>query len=112
MPRYGFTKKGEIEDGKSFVYTTKLVDTGIYAIIRHPIWLTWILLSLSVTLMSQYWIMVLMGITIMVVVYLETFHLDKALIKKFGTEYEEYKRKVPRLNIVYGLIKYSIRRKK
>jgi len=109
LPRKEFKKRGDIEEGKSFVYTTKLVDTGIYAIIRHPLWLTWILLSLSVTLMSQYWIMALMGIIVMLVVYLETFRLDKNLIEKFGMEYEQYKKKVPRLNIIYGLIKYLMR---
>ena len=112
LPRNEFKKSGGIEEGKSFVYTTKLVNTGIYAIIRHPFWLSWILLSLSVTLMSQYWIMIILGITIWFIVYLETFQLDKGLIKKFGAEYVEYRSTVPRLNIIYGLIKYSIRRNK
>ena len=110
LPKKAFKKDGQIEEGKSFVYTTKLVDTGIYAIIRHPFWLTWILLSLSVTLMSQHWIMVITGGIIMVIVYIETFHLDKGLIEKFGLEYQIYKKKVPRLNIIYGIIKYIIRK--
>ena len=112
LPKKEFKKKGQIEKGKSFVYTTKLVNTGIYAIIRHPIWLTWILLSLSMTLMSQYWIMIFMGIIVMLIVYLETFRLDKRLIEKFGIEYKQYKKEVPRLNIIYGLIKFSIREHK
>jgi len=54
LPRQAFKKYGEIEKGKSHIYTTKLVDKGIYAIIRHPYWLCWIFLSISVTLMSQF----------------------------------------------------------
>lgn len=112
LPKKEFIKEGQIEEGRSFVYTTKLVDTGIYAIIRHPLWLTWILLSLSLTLMSQYWIMVFMGIIVMLIVYLETFRLDNYLIEKFGMEYKQYKKNVPRLNIIYGLIKYLMRENK
>ena len=31
-----FPRHGGVEKGKSFVHTTRLVDTGIYSIIRHP----------------------------------------------------------------------------
>ncbi|MCK4530540.1 MAG: hypothetical protein KAU44_05130, partial [Candidatus Marinimicrobia bacterium] len=31
-----FPRRGGVKKGRSFVHTTKLVDTGIYAIVRHP----------------------------------------------------------------------------
>jgi len=31
-----FPRRGDVAKGKSFVHTTRLVDTGIYAIVRHP----------------------------------------------------------------------------
>ena len=36
MPIVMFPRRGGIGKRKSFVNTTRLVDTGIYAIVRHP----------------------------------------------------------------------------
>lgn len=36
LPVFEFNKKGGVEKGKSYIYTTKLVDTGIYPVVRHP----------------------------------------------------------------------------
>ncbi len=112
FPRYEFKKKGEAEEGKSFLHTTKLVTTGIYAVIRHPYWLCWILLSVSLAFLSQHWIMVILAILASSFVYLETFKLDNGLIEKFGEEYKRYMKTVPRINLLLGLIIYFIRSSK
>jgi len=104
LPKQAFNKYGEIEKGKSHIYTTKLVDKGVYAIIRHPYWLCWIILSISLSFLSQYWIMIILTITASSIIYLETFNLDRGLIDKFGTDYKDYIKRVPRMNIIYGLI--------
>lgn len=108
-----FKNKGEIhkDKDKSFINTTKLVDTGVYSIIRHPLWLCWILLSISLTLISQHWLIVLFVVPICCLVYGETYFLDKGLVKKFGEEYKKYKKKVPRMNLILGLIKYVLLKK-
>ena len=31
-----FPRHGGVARGKAFVHTTRLVDTGIYAVVRHP----------------------------------------------------------------------------
>ena len=112
LPRIAFKKSEALEKGKHFLSTTKLVDTGIYSIVRHPYWLSWILFSLSLSLLGQYWPIVLFGIISCTLIYLETFHLDKRLIKKFGENYMIYKKRVPRMNLVIGLIKKFIKRDK
>jgi len=109
LPRIAFKKYGEVQEGKRFFESNKLIEKGIYGIIRHPYWLSWILLSISLMLMSQYWIMILLGIIACALIYIETFHLDKNLIKKLGEDYRIYKKKVPRLNLLYGFIKYYVR---
>ena len=38
-----FPRRGGVAKGKSFVHTTRLVDTGIYAVVRHPQYLGGIL---------------------------------------------------------------------
>ena len=42
-PIIEFRKKGSVEKGKSYIQTTTLVDTGIYSIVRHPQFTTWML---------------------------------------------------------------------
>ncbi len=112
LPKFAFKKYGEIEKGKSYLFTTKLVDKGIFAIIRHPYWLCWILLSISLTLLSQHIIMITLTLIAVPIIYLETFSLDKGLIEKFGEDYRRYKKNVPRINLILGLIIYGIRKKK
>jgi len=109
LPRSAFKKYGELQEGKRFFESAKLVDKGIYGVIRHPYWLSWILLSFSLMLLSQYWIMILLGSIACILIYVETFDLDTNLIKKFGDDYINYKKKVPRLNLLCGLIKYFIK---
>ncbi len=36
VPIYQFKKRGGVAKGDSYVKTTQLVDTGLYAIVRHP----------------------------------------------------------------------------
>ena len=46
-------KEGGMEEGKGFV-TTKLVDSGIYGVIRHPIYLSLVYLFIGFALISQH----------------------------------------------------------
>lgn len=108
LPRAAFKEYGEIKEEGRFFESTTIIDKGIYAIIRHPYWLCWILLSLAFILMSQYWIMILIGSIACIAIYAETYHLDSNLILKFGDDYKAYKEKVPRLNLIYGLIKHTL----
>ena len=54
--------------------------------------------------------MVILAILASSLVYLETFKLDNGLIEKFGEEYKRYMKKVPRINLLLGLIVYFIER--
>lgn len=105
LPRYEFKKRGHIPEGKSYIHTTVMVDTGIYAVVRHPQFLSWILLSSALVLFSQHWLSVILFIPITVFVYLEAVRADSSLIEKFGDDYREYMKKVPRMNIVWGIKK-------
>ena len=111
LPRYEFKKKGEVTEGKSYIHTTALVDTGIYAVVRHPQFLSWILLSFGLVLLSQYWLSAVLAIPIAAMVYVEAYRADKLLIEKFGEDYREYMRNVPRMNLLVGVLKLCERRK-
>ncbi len=102
-----FKKRGEVQKGKSYINTTKLVDKGPYALIRHPQYLGGILFTLSITLWTQLLVSLILSIIIIVLTYHWTYVEDNKLIDKFGEDYQRYKERTPRLNLIIGLIKYK-----
>ena len=101
-----FPRRGGVAKGKSFVHTTRLVDTGIYAMVRHPQYLGGILsIFLATPLLYQHWLFVVLGIPGAILVYLGAKQEDKRLIEKFSDEYKRYMQKVPRMNILGGVMR-------
>ena len=111
IPFFSFKKRGGVEKGKSYIHTSKVVKNGTYAIIRHPQYLGGILFTISISLWNPVWFNLILSVIIIVLTYQWTYAEDKSLIKKFGKDYENYKRKVPRLNPILGLIMYYLRKK-
>ncbi len=112
LPVVEFRKKGGIKKGKSYIQTTKLVDTGIYSIVRHPQFSTWILWAIAGMFLFQHWIVVLLGIPIIPLTYVDLLRADKRLIEKFGDDYKKYMQNVPRANFLLGIIRLLRRKKK
>jgi protein-S-isoprenylcysteine O-methyltransferase Ste14 len=106
LPIYTFRKKGGVQKGESFVKTTKLVTTGIYSIIRHPQYLAGMLLGFSFMLISQHWLVLVLGIPFITIFYIAALDEDKTCLKKFGYSYREYIKKVPRTNLILGIIRF------
>lgn len=111
LPIYTFKKKGKVQKGKSFVKTNKLVTTGIYSIVRHPQYLSGMLLGLSFILISQHWLVLILAIPFITIFYIATLDEDKSCLKKFGFSYKEYMKKVPRINFILGLIRLIYNKK-
>jgi protein-S-isoprenylcysteine O-methyltransferase Ste14 len=105
LPIITFRRKGGVAKGQSYMKTTVLVDTGIYAIVRHPQGGTaWLLINLAAMLIAQHWSSVALGLVSMVLVYADTFKTDRYCIEKFGDEYKRYIERVPRVNFVVGIV--------
>jgi protein-S-isoprenylcysteine O-methyltransferase Ste14 len=99
-----FPRRGGVAKGKSFVHTTRLVDTGIYGVVRHPQYLGGILaLFLTTFLLFPHWLFVALGIPGIAVLYFSTIMEEKRLVKQFGDDYLVYMKKVPRINIIQGI---------
>jgi protein-S-isoprenylcysteine O-methyltransferase Ste14 len=105
FPIFTFRMKGRIEKGKSYMYTTKIVTSGIYSIIRHPQYMAGILINIGLTLISQHWIILIIGVVSIVLIYLDALRADQNLFLKFGKVYVDYAEKVPRLNFIAGIIR-------
>jgi protein-S-isoprenylcysteine O-methyltransferase Ste14 len=107
MPIFALRRKGGIPEGKGYIHTTTLVDTGIYAVVRHPQGGTaWILLSLACILIGQTWLIAILGVVTMALVYLDALKADQYAIEKFGEEYKRYMQTVPRINFLSGIIRF------
>ena len=105
LPIIEFRKKGRVKSGKSYIHTTQIVETGIYSIVRHPQYVTFILWAIAGMLLFQHYIVVLLGIPIFPLTYIDLIKADKDAIKQFGDDYKAYMKKVPRANFLLGIIR-------
>jgi protein-S-isoprenylcysteine O-methyltransferase Ste14 len=106
LPIITLRRKGGVAKGHNYTKTTVLVDSGIYAIVRHPQNGTaWLLINLGVIMISQHWSSWVLGLTSMVLAYVDTFKADQRCVGKFGAPYIHYMQRVPRVNFVLGLIR-------
>ena len=107
-----FPRRGGVPKGKSFVYTTRLVDTGIYAVVRHPQYTGGIYaIFLTNFLVYPHSLFGVLGVIGMAVIYMSCRYEDQRLIEKFGDDYKAYMKKVPRMNIFLGILRL-LRRKR
>ena len=111
-PIFILKRKGGVKKGKSYVHTTKLVKSGLYSIVRHPQYTAGILFSLAMPLISQDLWVILIGITIIKLLYIDIWLTDKLEIDKFGEKYKEYIKEVPRVNFLLGLVRWYQRRRR
>jgi protein-S-isoprenylcysteine O-methyltransferase Ste14 len=101
-----FPRRGGVPKGKSFVYTTRLVDTGLYAIVRHPQYLGGILsIFVATPLFYPHWLFLVLGIPGVAILYLSAGEEEKKLIERFGNDYLAYMKRVPRINIFLGIFR-------
>ncbi len=75
----------------------QVITTGVFSIMHHPIYLGSILLYLGFILLSLSLLSVLVWILIIVFYYMISRYEEKLLTQRFGSAYEEYKKKVPML---------------
>lgn len=110
LPIYTFKKWGGVQAGESYIKTTKLVDRGVYSIVRHPQYLAGILISISLPLIAQNWIVSILGILLLFIYYFDTFEEERNIIEQFGEQYIAYKKSVPRINVILGIIRLLLRK--
>lgn len=89
-----------------------LIDGAIYAILRHPLYLGWILsIFVATVFLYQHWVFLAIGIPGVASIYLIARQEEHFNIEKFGDGYKLYMRKVPRMNLLVGIIRLLRRRR-
>ena len=86
--------------------TGTLIQSGIYGIVRHPMYLGAILLFTAMVCFLPHWIMLLLYAINIYIVYRFMIQGDAQNIENFGSAYREYMRVVPRANPLVGFIKW------
>jgi protein-S-isoprenylcysteine O-methyltransferase Ste14 len=102
-PIFILSRWGNVAKGKSYMHTEKLVDTSLYSIVRHPQYLAGILLNLAMLLLAQHWLVILLGFISIALLFRDLQVADLEGIEKFGDEYRQYIKRVPRANFLLGI---------
>lgn len=107
-----FPRRGVVQKGKSFVNTTRLVDTGIYGVVRHPQYTGGIFAVFLTTLLwYPHWLFGVLGVLGTAVIYMGCIEEDQRMVQKFGDDYLAYMERVPRMNLVVGLVRLMRRKR-
>lgn len=104
-PNIAFKRRGGVPEGKSYINTTKLVNDGIFGVIRHPQYTGGMVIAFSMCLIVQTPLTYILAIIAMITAYMSMAFEDERLIMKFGSQYENYQAEVPRANFFLGLIR-------
>lgn len=89
---------------------SSIVDSGIYGIVRHPMYLGGMIMFLSHFFLGQN-LIVALGTIVAVVCCLIILSDEEQNLEKFGDDYRRYMERVPRIDFVVGIIR-SLRRRK
>ncbi len=84
--------------------TSNVVDSGIYGVVRHPMYLGGVVMFFSHILLGQNWIVVISTIVGIACCYLIILSADQRNIEKFSDDYRHYMQSVPRMNLLMGIV--------
>jgi len=87
--------------------TTKMINKGIFKILRHPLYLGLSLFTIGFLFAYQLIALIIIGFIAVILFYIASRVEDSYNIKKFGSGYKEYMKKVPMWNFVLGMIRYK-----
>ena len=90
---------------------SNIVDSGIYGIVRHPMYLGGMTMFFSHVFLGQNLIVAVGTIVAIVCCYLIILSDEEQNLEKFGNDYKRYMEKVPRIDFVVGIIRLLRRRK-
>jgi protein-S-isoprenylcysteine O-methyltransferase Ste14 len=99
------SRRGARESGEKGESKGALIESGMYAFVRHPEFLGHMLIFVALVLITQYWASILVGVMLVVLLYLAMLEEEKGNLEKFGDAYERYMRRVPRINLIAGFMR-------
>lgn len=95
---------------KGWGYAGGLVDTGLYGVVRHPLYLGVMVLYVGAILAGQSWPVAAVAVPGIAVMYWSMLLEERWNRQRFGDDYGHYMKMVPRMNIILGVIRLLRRR--
>lgn len=83
----------------------KLVTSGLFSIVRHPLHLSILIEVTGMGIISTNAFSLIPLAILLLTISLRNRNEEQKLLNHFGAEYESYRKKVPPMNILWGLIK-------
>lgn len=83
----------------------RLVDTGPYSLVRHPLHLAFGLEVDAMALVAFSWWGVAPGVLVWLVIIMRNRTEEAALAAHFGAAYEDYRARVPAMDLVRGAVR-------
>ena len=108
--RAALEEKGKHRENESWLRTRAVVWAGPYGLVRHPMYLSFALISLALVCLSQHWSSTLMGVCMMGLLYNDMRREEQGTIEKLGNDYRRYMEQVPRVNLFLGIVRHLRRR--
>jgi protein-S-isoprenylcysteine O-methyltransferase Ste14 len=85
--------------------TSNVTDSGVYGIVRHPMYLGGLIMFLSHFFFGQNWVIAVNTVVGIICCYLLVLSGDQRNLEKFGEEYKHYLERVPRINFIAGIVR-------
>jgi protein-S-isoprenylcysteine O-methyltransferase Ste14 len=82
-----------------------LMEGGIYGLVRHPMYLGAIVCFSSFFFFLPHWLILLLASVNIAVIYAFILQGDKQNLSKFGNAYRRYMERVPRINLLAGIVR-------
>ncbi len=105
-PFFLLKKYGRTEPGQSYFCTTKVVDRGVYGVVRHPQYVGYALLASGFAMRTQNIISWIFAGVAVAFFYLQALCEERFCSRQLGAEYATYMQRVPRFNLAFGLLRY------
>lgn len=111
-PIFALLRHGRRQDGASYMEAETVVDRGLYAVVRHPQYLGYMLLAAGFVLLSQHWLPFVLADVALVAFYLQSTEEEPYCLARFGDVYRCYMQRVPRFNVIRGALRAAHTRRR
>ncbi len=103
LPFLHLARYGKPKPGDAFFETTQVADKGVYGLVRHPQYLGYMLLVVGFASINPHPLTLGLAGAAVAFFYLQCVVEERFCLERMGTAYGEYKKRVPRINVVLGL---------
>lgn len=105
LPFRELSREGGVPSGGRYMETTRLVESGIYSIVRHPQYVGYCLLFAGLALRRQTLDALAVSVAGVALLAWQMVVEEQYLRAEFGDTYARYAERVPRWNFVVGLLR-------